>query len=360
MKRASRGTAVYMSISAQADNLGDIVIRRNLVRWLIDSSANVHLLVAEMPASYVDAFELPPGVVLHRRTVSWLGSLLRHVVRGQAMLVYAPGPQGLDDTLRGIARGVANAALAVVCSSLARGVLIVGRAYRGSGRFAGAIARLTVRRARLVSLRDSLSAETVGVSGAPVFPDLGILPEESRAWAPSVSDRKVLALSLRSDRDLPPGLLTELIDWARDNTMTIVFVTQVRRDEERHMSLSRTIPGSVVVGWEGSHADQLERVLAAYRGSVAVVSNRLHGLLLGWTQGAQPIPLIDAFDTKIIPTLGSIHPDLHAADGRSPIGEVITAALDQAPASAAALAAGRERLQLLRELVQRSLASGSY
>lgn len=355
MRRLAKPTAVYMSIAAQSDNLGDIVIRRNLVRWLCGTSARLHLVAEGMPCAYVDAFDLPPGVVLHRRTSTWLASLLRDVAIGRAMLVYAPGPQGLEDTTKALVRGLGNTLLSLLCSSAGKGVLVIGRAYRGEGPLAGAMARLVVRRSRLAALRDNVSSSIVGADNATVYPDLGILPEPGQDVRTGTTSRRILALSIRSDRELPSNLIPELVDYADQNQLRIVFVTQVRRDEECHLSLSSKVPGSEVVRWAGSHKEQLQRVLEVYRSASVVVSNRLHGLLLGWSQGAQPVPLVDAHDSKLLPTLASIGAALNVADGTAPVGGVLTRAVADSEISESTLLAGLERLDVLRELVQQAV-----
>ncbi|MBM4496697.1 hypothetical protein GS426_16745 [Rhodococcus hoagii] len=79
----------------------------------------------------------------------------------------------------------------------------------------------------------------------------------------------------------------------------LVF-TQVRRDNARGEELARLL-GCKFEAWpeDVTHTEQEARVRALMRSARAVVSDRIHALIMGTTEGALPIGLIPSDDSKV-------------------------------------------------------------
>ncbi len=334
---AKRTLSAFTSISAQADNLGDIAIRDTLCRWLAEVGSDVHVLATGMPADYVSAFDFGSNVVVHRSQLSWLRAYVGAIASGRAALVFAPGPQGLHRSSSEIARSVVNLVLTVMASR-SGGAFVIGRAFRGDDRWARRLARLTYGRARLVAVRDAQSARVLGLEDAKVYPDLAL----SRGYggASRATYRPLVAVSLRSDREWPFEMVEAVHLWAKSQGLRLTFVTQVRRDEEGHVALSGRLPGSDVVSWTGSHAEQMARVKSVYGRARVVVSDRLHGLLFGAREGAVPVALVSPGDTKLLETLSSVYEEV--------------AVIGSAEGAAQALAEASKQEDLVREAVERA------
>nr|WP_280759840.1 hypothetical protein [Prescottella agglutinans] len=78
-----------------------------------------------------------------------------------------------------------------------------------------------------------------------------------------------------------------------------IVVVQVRRDSLRARAIADRLHCSVV-DWTGeTHHVQEQRLRNVYRQSEAVVSDRLHVLIMALTEGAIPLGLMEHEDTKI-------------------------------------------------------------
>jgi hypothetical protein len=99
-----------------------------------------------------------------------------------------------------------------------------------------------------------------------------------------------MAVSMRGDRDFPPDVwFDQVSSLASELNCRIVVVVQVVRDSERAKTLSTRL-GGTVLGWEaGTHEAQESVVRELYRRSLCVVSDRIHSLIIGMTEGAAPI-----------------------------------------------------------------------
>jgi beta-1,4-mannosyltransferase len=120
----------------------------------------------------------------------------------------------------------------------------------------------------------------------------------------------------------------------------IVVVTQVARDVERCQELAERWGARHVAWVSDDHLQQELAVRAVYRRALAVISDRLHVLILGATEGAVPLGWCEHATTKI-----DRHFDVVGAPwvGRGRVGA--TAALDELDGPGlASLAARAERV----------------
>lgn len=289
---------VFLSIAAQADNLGDIAIRQVCVNMVARSGASQVIFVGNMPRTYLEAFDLPGNVRLERSARRYSLRLVTAVLRGKAHIVFAPGPFGAN----GLARTVKSLGLLGLITMIrGRGgqVVAVGRAIRGNGKIALSVQRATIGAASIFTTRDDVTASIVR---RPVVlrPDLALYQEKS----PPANGGDRLAISLRSDKPVSREALQLLVSEAEAMGLRAMFVTQVKRDDERHRVLAEEL-GAEHVAWDTeSHVEQFSRVQAAYRRSRFVVTDRLHAAIFGIRGGAIPIIVQRGEPDKLVSTLG--------------------------------------------------------
>ncbi|PSR41894.1 hypothetical protein C7T36_06535 [Rhodococcus sp. AD45-ID] len=172
-------------------------------------------------------------------------------------------------------------------------------------------ARSVLRMCTLVTWRDGPSRDWSGFGH--VLPDWAFAiasQRESAGGSVAPPPRTLLAISMRGDRDFPSRDWFDAVRAILDeNNLTPVLVTQVVRDGARSQEIARELgSGTTVFGWTGdtSHAAHESQVRDIYLRSSAVVSDRLHALVLGATEGAVPLPLTVGSSEKLQRTLAVV------------------------------------------------------
>ncbi|MCS5735576.1 polysaccharide pyruvyl transferase family protein [Herbiconiux daphne] len=289
---------VFYSVAAQWDNLGDIEIRDTALGWIGQSGSRVVAFTGGMPTSYLNAFQSAANTRWISSSIKYQGLLWGHILRRRASIVFAPGPQVFASRPKPMLKSLVNL-LNVLGVRLSGGsALAVGRALRGSGRMARALERAVVSRFSLYVVRDDRSASVIG---RPLrdAPDLAF----GHPRVVGSKERVYVAISLRSDREVNIEGLKALLIQVSERGLVPVFVSQVKRDDVRHSSLAAELSVEALLWGENSHASQMERVKNVYARSAAIVSNRLHGLILGVQNGASPIAVLDPGSDKLSSTL---------------------------------------------------------
>jgi polysaccharide pyruvyl transferase WcaK-like protein len=166
-------------------------------------------------------------------------------------------------------------------------VLVLGRSVRESSRINIRAERLIARAANIYVVRDHASCDIVG-SRARFAPDFAF----SRAvlHSSTLERRPFVGISLRHDRPVDIDALKTLV-WEIDaEGHQAVLVTQVREDSSRHEMLAGEL-GLDHISWPvgRSHREHENVLNDCYATLTAVVSDRLHVLILGARQGAIPI-----------------------------------------------------------------------
>lgn len=297
---------IFVSAVAQTDNVGDVVIRRELVDWLRSSGRTVHVLTARMPPSYVDALDLAPGESCDSQR-AWLEAFFRQCLRGRAVVCFPPGQQPMVPSRAAYLRALLHIVMAVCARIRGGAALKVARSLEGESRGLFFLERCLMRACDSYTLRDLRSPDLLGAPARTV-PDLGAgAPALATRPALQPADRSRLAMSWRSDRPLPMLVVQAVRAHAEQHGLELVLVTQVRRDGEAHERLAQEL-GCRHLDWpEGvSHSEQELRVAEEYAACRAVISNRLHGLVLGWNEGALPLGYSAPGDRKIWNHLGRL------------------------------------------------------
>lgn len=284
---ADKGTQVsrrmiFVNPTGQRDNLGDSVLRRPYLAML-RQHGELHVLAAD-GTDYTSALELEPVDIAYSSRRRWLTAAMLAAVRGGAMFAINAG-----EIVTG--KGYARRALWQVFLSTAmraRGghVVALGVGVRDPEEAPAAL-RTLMRGVNLMSWRDPASAQ--GSRTGTVNPDwaftTGTAPD-----VPGLSDRPYLALSFRGDRPAPSAAwLDSVKEWARVRELEPLVVVQVRRDGDLGRMIAEHLRCEVVE-WPGdrNHRDHEAVVRSYYRICALVVSDRIHSLILGLSEGAVP------------------------------------------------------------------------
>lgn len=290
---------IFVPARGQYENIGDILLRRQLLDWLRESGP-LQVYTGYSKDGYDDGLRLHPEDVRYRSFVKWYLAALRSAARGRASYVFKPGEIQL--TLIGMKEHISM--LPVVALVRARGgaVARVGVGSRGFARVPRALIRPSIALSNLSLWRD---ASTTGYLGAgETMPDLGFGEGEVPASATDATARRdVLVVSLRSDLDYradpPEEWLRGVREFARRQGLGIWTATQVHVDDERSIRLAKALGGQAL-GWDGgAHGEQEARLRELYQRAAVVVSDRLHVLIAALTEGAVPAGLLLDSSDKI-------------------------------------------------------------
>jgi hypothetical protein len=286
---------VFTSVIAQYWNLGDVVLRRQLLDWLTEAP-DLRLQVGAMPEDYLEALPIPSGTRLYRDRREWMRDQLREP---GAITVWTPGPQSLSK------RGPIGAeASRVGWGTLTRirggRNLTIGRGYGTPSRLGRFVAWASGRTQSAVLVRDRESTDIV--ARARLCPDLAFDAFD----APPTSAGAHLAVSLRNDRDLDRDDLLRTIDaLATSRDLEPLVVTQVRTDADNNERLADVLGVEHVGGEASTTRAWLDEVSAAYRRTGTVLSDRLHALAFGVAQGAVPVAPPHGVPEKVTRTLSA-------------------------------------------------------
>ncbi|WP_345801558.1 glycosyltransferase [Microbacterium sp. AZCO] len=339
---------IYVPGIGQYDNIGDIILRRQLLRWL-EPLGRLHVFVGNAREGYAESLVGPEHVV-YRSFTAWYRSALKDAVRGDAAYVFKPGE--IQITFAGLKEHISTLPLLAALKLRRKPVLRVGAGARGFERIPKLLMQPSLAMTDLIAWRDARTAAFLG--RGEVMPDLAF--GEGEAEPRGDGERPLLIVSMRSDRPLPSDAWFSAVrSFADERELEIVSVVQVERDAERSKVLAERLGGRYHA-WSGDDHERHEAELRdLYRCTSLAVSDRLHVLITAVTEGAAPVaPLVDDSD-KIdrhfaaagiegvsIPTRGL---------GEGVIRETLAEAADGWPRVQGALAEARVRLDSVRTRV---------
>ena len=285
---------IFVPVVGQYENIGDIVLRRELVEWL-SGMGEMHAYVGASPSAYDEALDLPADVVTYRGVGGWAKELVASLARrDDVAYVYKPGEIQL--TWRGLKEHIGLLPL-VIATRLRKGLVIrVGSGSRNFDRVPTAIFRSTLGLSHYTMWRDVRTADHLGHGG--VMPDLGF--GQSSSEKQDGIERTRLTITMRGDR-IPPSRpwRKAVAQLAEERGLQLTVVTQVERDEPLMAELAREW-GCDYVSWGSrSHRDQEQHVRRAFAESALVVSDRLHALIVAVAEGAGVASIADSPSDKI-------------------------------------------------------------
>lgn len=296
----------FISIAAAEMNLGDLFIRRAVTRLLAEHGVEAVVYTGKMSLNYVDAFEFPRDWVSTSSPWRFVTLLGRKLITRQAAIIIAPAPATLDKTLSISALKRWGVTLLLASASLSgNSVSVLGRAVRGSGELTLLSEKLIAKFSSIYLARDAQTARIVGC-GSKLAPDLGFAASAPRVVSDDVLRvRKTIALSFRRMPDVHAlsGFLSEFQSQGYD----FWTVTQVREDRLLNETIAQSL-GLEHLDWPDSrsHLEQESLVARMYSNCVAVVSDRLHALIIGGRYGAIPVIADRSGEDKLHATLDAL------------------------------------------------------
>jgi len=289
---------IFVSALGQTDNIGDSALRRGYLGAL-RYAGRLHVLVPD-DDSYVSGLGLRVEDVCYRNRSKWRGAALQGVAGGHVGFALNAGEATLDaDYTKYCGRIAAIAALARFRGST---VVIAGSGFRpgfqgdrpaDDSQVAAAPwpVRTLARRSAFVGWRDEQTRRAVNVGS--VMPDWAFglgQPSDRLLGAQHVIDRDLLVVSLRAAGPaLTPERGRQVRELADRSGLEPVVAVQVMRDNDLAEEISKD-NGFRCLPWRGG--DHLEReafLRLLYARSRWVISNRVHALILGLTEGAIPL-----------------------------------------------------------------------
>jgi len=347
MPAAPDGETVFAWLEGQDDNIGDSALRRGYADALRARGPLV-VFAGDATESYLEGLGLQAADRVVADLGEWLHSAFAAARVGPATMAINAGEFSFSGTyvlrmlrilpaLRRFRRaGGAVVWLGAAVPKLRRGVTWMFR-------------RLFAM-SDLVRWRDS-ETSTVFAAAQPM-PDWALALDADGGD----SVRPALGVSLRVDRPYPSAAwLTAVRELAQRLDLEVVAVAQVRRDSDRTRRLAEDLGGRAVVFGEVSNAAQERIVRAEYSRMRAMVSDRLHALLIAQTEGAVPLAWVEAATAKLsrhFDSLGMTWASAPPADRIDCIRTLDEATLlRRAQQSAAALADARIELAELQALI---------
>ncbi|ADG73642.1 conserved hypothetical protein [Cellulomonas flavigena DSM 20109] len=355
---------VFAVARGQYENVGDVLLRRPLLRWARESGARLHVYVGHSPAGYDEGLALERGDVTYRSFARWYAALVRSAWARRASSVFKPGEIQL--TLVGTKEHLVMLPAVALVRARGGAVLRIGTGARSFARLPALLVRPSVRLTTMTRWRDEATAAYLG--GGPAMPDLGFAEGADDATLRAARDdaaaRDVLVVSFRADAEVAPrpyptpAVLDAIRRYAAQEGLQTWVVTQVSVDDERTHRVAADL-GAHVLGWAHAtgHDVQEARLRALYRRARVVLSDRLHVVVAGLTEGAAPVSLqLDGSDKAARHLSGIGVPDVtvdaSGLDADTVLARVTAAAQHRTTAIDALLAARAELADVRRDVVR--------
>ncbi|MFF2371027.1 polysaccharide pyruvyl transferase family protein [Agromyces sp. NPDC058110] len=330
-------TAVHVWLSGQADNVGDSVLRRVYANEL-RSAGRLVVWAGDPRSGYAAGLRLHPDEA-SPGFLSWWLSVARAAVGRGGIFAFNAGE--FVPTRRYFAGVVSLLPLLAVHRMRGGRIVWVGAGVRRTlPGFTWPFA-LLAQWSDLLLWRDARSVELMGRGGtmpdwafgsgqpAVVQADDGARSLPGTTGAPG---RDLLAVSLRGDRPAPSERWVEAVrGLAHRLGLTPIVVVQVKRDATAAHDLAGRLDAEAAEWATDDHWAQELRVRDVYRRSRVVLSDRLHALVMGATEGAVPLGWCESSNEKIARHFDQIGASWVGADARDPterLGELDRDRLD--------------------------------
>ena len=282
--------------TGQDDNIGDIVLRRRYADEL-RKLGDLHIYVGSASPSFIAGMGFDVSDTQYTSAVLWLKQMLVPRVARRTLLAFNPGELQ-------VGRKSAISTLVILPVQLwlrAWGgrCVRIGLATRGSHKLYEIPIRLSNALCDSVVWRDTESRKKWRVGQ----PGLDWAFDETMTSIGTSSGRTKLALTMRSDRpELSEDALKAISEVARRRGLNLVVFSQVKRDRAACQQLSKRLQCELL-DWDErvGHLEQEALVRQLASESVAILSDRIHALIIGATEGAIPVGIVLSEDTKVRP-----------------------------------------------------------
>lgn len=340
---------IFVPLVGQHENIGDVVLRRELVEWLAPEG-RMHVYAGSSTDSYDEALELPRDAVVYRSISAWASALTRELIRSsEVAYVYKPGEIQL--TVRGLKEHIGLLPLVAVTRMRGGVVLRIGAGARNFGAFPAIVVRSMARLAQFTAWRDTRTTEALG---GLLMPDLGF--GQIGRSRESGTPRTRLTVTMRGDRATPSPVWRTAVRMAAEGLgLKLTVITQVERDETLSQELADEWGCDYIPWLSRNHASQEAELRRIFRESELVVSDRLHALIIAVTEGAAVASVADSPSDKVQRHFDAAGIPIEIFDSAAQSADDILAGLSRATASGPAqqlgLSAALQRLRDMREAV---------
>lgn len=293
---------VFVSAAGQSDNIGDTVLRRAFLHRLRDSGP-LHIYLNDLPQGYRTGLDIQPTDTVYSSGFTWRRAAISAALRGP--IVFAQSPGELPVTGKALTALILDGVLALGFALRGGTTALTGAGLRHPETPLGWRARWAVRRLATVTWRDTPSRQSAGYGS--VQPDWAFAEGSTLSEiAENTAERRTLVLSLRGDRALPHTAWLESVrQVAAARNLDLTVVSHVQSDNDRSSELATALDAACVLFEDPRHRHHEAQVRSIYRHSVAIVSDRLHALVIGLTEGAVPCALVPGNKEKLTRTLAA-------------------------------------------------------
>jgi polysaccharide pyruvyl transferase WcaK-like protein len=326
--RSHKNIAFFYVAETQHQNLGDVVINRNLVQ-LAGEFGQVHIFEGKMPRAFLNAI----GADNHKCFSSIIDFSFFIISMGiqrllpwkHLKLYFLLNPGGFSGglTLLGFGRQICILVLYAVLKILGIRIVRLGASMGPFSPMRAKIERLKALFIHTNSVRDSISLtymRSIGIDRIQHFPDLAflLLPNNSSpATSRTTNDSQYVAFSFRrypksaNCDDRTYLTIEKVAQTLQQNTPTqYLFTSQVEFDVDWNANLAARLSSKGYTSNVVSSRSE-QSLMSVYRECVSVFSNRLHVLLFAMRQGALAFAVIDTtLNQKIL----GIYSDLGLQD----------------------------------------------
>lgn len=290
-------TRVFVWATGQDDNLGDSALRRGYLDAL-RTRGKMTVWTGSASQGFLTGLGVQPG---DRRTGSyrrWYTQALSTAVRLRTLVAVNAGE--VPVSRMGAVRMTSLIPLIVLARLRGGGGLWYGAGVPNplKDRRLAVPYRIVAALCREIRVREESSRSVVG--HRELMPDWAFtLGTPVEQWA-LLDDRTLITLVLRGDRPEPSH---DWLAWfeklASQLNLTPAVVVQVGRDYLRAQELTATLAPEYFAWFVEDHAEHEESVRAIYGRSAVIVSDRLHALIFGATEGAVPIGWVPSSSGKV-------------------------------------------------------------
>lgn len=242
----------------------------------------MHLFLGEATSDFTAAFPPGPDITLYDRRSEW--SAIEDAV-ARPVHAFNAGEINPRTGVFPVPRRAAECARVLDAGGA---LLFAGIGIKNVDKLHSVAFDSVMREASVMSWRDQGSRDGAGFGDfAPDWAYSEGTPVEE--W-PSTARRHLIAVTMRFDRAWPgEEWIASVRAFASAKQARIVTVAQVARDAPRAVRLAQALGGEYVTPSSMRHDVLDDYVRAVYRQSIAVISDRAHGLIIGATEGAYPI-----------------------------------------------------------------------
>ncbi|CBH50037.1 hypothetical protein GS463_04120 [Rhodococcus hoagii] len=288
---------IFVWATGQDENIGDSLLRRAYIASL-RAHGDVFPWIGRASDDFLAGLGLSSRERVFRSYVEWYMAAVKSGAKGETVVAVNAGE--VPVSRKGALRMLTLALLIVWARGRGGGGVWVGAGVpkRHGRKVLSWPYQLVARLCRYVRFRDKESQEVVAATG--VAPDWAFaLGTATSEWI-SRDARSLLAVVIRGDRNRPSAEWTSWIRRAADlHGLDPVVVVQVRRDAALAGWLAGEIGGSVSTWNECDHSTREAEVRDIYANSALVVGDRLHGLIVGATEGALPLGWVESSAGKV-------------------------------------------------------------